>query len=96
MLTLTYIKQQLTVLKPILQKKYPLANMAIFGSYARNEATEKSDVDVLVELNGKIGIQFIDMADEIEACLGIKTDIITKNSLKSNYYEHIKQDLIYI
>lgn len=70
--------------------------MAIFGSYARNEATEKSDVDVLVELNGKIGIQFIDMADEIEAFLGIKTDVITKNSLKSNYYEHIKQDLIYV
>lgn len=96
MLTLAHIKQQLTLLKPILQAKYPLATMAIFGSYARNEATEKSDVDVLVELNGKIGIKFIDLAEEIEACLGIKTDVISKNGLKANYYEHIKEDLIYV
>lgn len=96
MLTLNEIKQQLSQLKPVLQQKYPLTSLAIFGSYARNEATEKSDVDVLVEFNGKIGIQFIDLADEIEACLGIRTDVITKNSLKPNYFEHIKEDLIYV
>ena len=96
MLTLTYITQRLASIKPTLQAKYPIASLAVFGSYARNEATEKSDVDVLVELNGKIGIKFIDLADEIEACLGVKTDVITKNGLKSNYYQHIKQDLIYV
>lgn len=96
MLTLAYITQRLALIKPTLQAKYPIASLAVFGSYARIEATEKSDVDVLVELNGKIGIKFIDLADEIEACLGVKTDVITKNSLKSNYYEHIKQNLIYV
>jgi predicted nucleotidyltransferase len=73
-----------------------LSALAIFGSYARNEATESSDVDVLVELNGKIGIKFIDLAEEIEACLGIKTDVISKNGLKSTYFERIKGDLIYV
>lgn len=96
MLTLNQIIQKLTALKPILQQKYPLASLAIFGSYARNEANENSDVDVLVEFNGKIGIQFVDLADEIESCIGIKTDVISKNSLKTNYYEHTKQDVIYI
>jgi predicted nucleotidyltransferase len=96
MLSLQDIKLQLAAIKPILQAKYPLSALAIFGSYARNEATESSDVDVLVELNGKIGIKFIDLAEEIEACLGIKTDVISKNGLKSTYFERIKGDLIYV
>jgi predicted nucleotidyltransferase len=96
MLSLQDIKLQLAALKPVLQAKYPLSALAIFGSYARNEATESSDVDVLIELNGKIGIKFIDLAEEIEACLGIKTDVISRNGLKSNYFERIKDDLIYV
>jgi predicted nucleotidyltransferase len=96
MLSLQDIKLQLAAIKPVLQAKYPLSALAIFGSYARNEATESSDVDVLVELNGKIGIKFIDLAEEIEACLGTKTDVISRNGLKSNYFEHIKEDLIYV
>jgi predicted nucleotidyltransferase len=96
MASLQDIKLQLAAIKPILQAKYPLSALAIFGSYARNEATESSDVDVLVELNGKIGIKFIDLAEEIEACLGIKTDVISKNGLKSTYFERIKGDLIYV
>jgi len=96
MLSLQDIKLQLAAIKPILQAKYPLSALAIFGSYARNEATESSDVDVLIELNGKIGIKFIDLAEEIEACLGIKTDVISKNGLKSTYFERIKGDLIYV
>jgi len=56
-LTLTNAKQQLASLNPILQTKFPLVNLAIFGSYSRNEVTEKSDVDVLVELDGKIEIK---------------------------------------
>jgi predicted nucleotidyltransferase len=96
MLSIHDIKLQLAALKPVLQAKYPLSALAIFGSYARNEATESSDVDVLVELNGKIGIRFIDLAEEIEACLGIKTDVISKSGLKSTYFEHIKGDLIYV
>jgi hypothetical protein len=96
MVSLQDIKLQLAAIKPILQAKYPLSALAIFGSYARNEATVSSDVDVLVELNGKIGIKFIDLAEEIEACLGIKTDVISRNGLKSNYFERIKDDLIYV
>lgn len=96
MITLTNILQRLRELKPKLQEKYPISSIAIFGSYARNEAIETSDVDVLVEFNGKIGIKFIDLADEIETCLGIKTDVISKNGLKINYYDRIKEDLIYV
>jgi len=96
MKTQHYIKAKLAELKPILQQKYPVAEVALFGSYARNEQTEKSDVDVMVVLNGKMGIDFYRMADEIEAYLGIKTEVSSKNGIKPRYFESIKPDLIYV
>lgn len=96
MTTLTQIKNKLTVLKPILQEKYPLESIAIFGSYARNEQTEASDVDVMVELNGKLGMGFITMANEIEDYLGIKTDVLTKKSMKPKFFARIENNLIYV
>ncbi len=95
MTTLTQIKNKLTVLKPILQEKYPLESIAIFGSYACNEQTEESDVDVMVELNGFMCVQFLDMADEIEEYLGIKTDVIKKQYIKPKFYQRIENNLIY-
>lgn len=96
MLTLGLIKQKLAELKPKLQEKYPVGKIAIFGSYARNEATEESDVDVMVEITGTIGIGFISMANEIEDYLGIKTDVVSTRAIKPRIMEYIKKDLIYV
>lgn len=76
--------------------KYPLETIALFGSYARNDATDGSDVDILVELNGKMGFSFFDMAEEIEKELGVKTDVITKPSLREKFFDLIRKDLIYV
>jgi predicted nucleotidyltransferase len=96
MKTQEYIKTKLTELKPILQQKYPVARIALFGSYARNEQTEASDVDVMIELNGKIGLKFVTLANEIENYLGIKTDVVSKNGIKPQYFKLLKDDLIYV
>lgn len=90
------ILSKLRALKPELQKKYPLESIALFGSYARDEADENSDVDLLVELNGRMGIEFIDMANEIEDNLGLKTEVLTKVSLRERFLNLIKPDLIYV
>ena len=82
--------------KTSLLQKYPIASIAIFGSYARNTQTEKSDVDVLVEFHGRIGIAFIDLANEIERLLGVKTDLVSKNAIKPKYFDAIKPDLTYV
>ena len=39
--------------------------MGVFGSYARGEATENSDIDIAVELSGPMGLNFVAMANEI-------------------------------
>ena len=96
MKTLQEIRQILIHHKSNLFAQYPIRSLAIFGSIARNEQSEKSDLDILVELDGKIGIRFIDLADEIEAITGIKVDLVSKKGIKDKYLNSITSDLIYV
>lgn len=96
MLTLQNILQILRQHKPELQRKYPIGRVGVFGSYARGEATDKSDIDITVEINGHMGLSFIAMADEIEALLGIKTDVIPKRSIKPKYLPYVEKDIVYV
>lgn len=56
MYTLETIMDKLRQYKPELQRKYPISRLGVFSSYARGEATENSDIDVAVELNGPMGL----------------------------------------
>jgi hypothetical protein len=62
------IKRNLTELK----KKYPIHQFFLFGSYARDEQTEISDIDIMVELEKPIGLNFVHLALELEALLNKK------------------------
>ena len=72
MYTLQSILEILRQYMPELQRKYPVFSLGVFGSYARGEATDKSDIDIVVEISAPMGLNFIDMADEIEELLGKK------------------------
>jgi predicted nucleotidyltransferase len=96
MYTVAAIKNILARHKYLLAEKYPIKNIAIFGSYSRNEQKEKSDIDILVEFNGPIGIEFIDLAEELEKILHSRVDLISKNGIKKAYYKYIEKDLIYV
>ncbi len=65
-------------------RKYRLAAVYVFGSYARGEATADSDVDLLVDLCGSVikGLNFVNLYNELEAALGIGIDIVTADSLQ--------------
>jgi uncharacterized protein len=82
--------------KVLLLQKYPIATIAIFGSYSRNSQTENSDIDILVEFDGRIGVAFIDLANEIEKFLGVKTDLVSRRAIKQKYFEAIQSDLTYV
>jgi predicted nucleotidyltransferase len=86
MKTLLEIKSTLGKHRQYLFRSYPIESMAIFGSYARSEQTDDSDVDIIVEFNDKIGIRFIDLADEIEKLIGHKVEnpvkVTTRNRSK--------------
>ena len=82
--------------KQYLFNDYPITSLAIFGSYARKEQHEKSDLDILVEFRDKIGVRFIDLAEEIEELIGSKVDLVSRNGIKDKYFQAINSDLIYV
>ncbi len=96
MYTLEAIIEKLKKHKPELQKKYPVSRLGVFGSYARREATEKSDIDIAVEINGTMGLSFVAMAEEIENLFGIKTDVIPLRSIKPHYLQYVEKDIVYV
>ena len=97
MKTLSEIKEILRKHKKELKEKYKVKSIAIFGSYARGEQTEKSDIDIMVEFYEPIGLKIVDLKDYLESILNVKVDLITKNSIHNPYVKKsIEEDLIYI
>ena len=80
------------------RERFGVSSIAIFGSYARGEETELSDVDILVEFERPIGWEIVDLKDYLESLLGVRVDLITKNAAMSrrNLWEHIRRDLVYV
>ena len=83
--------------KPSLEKKYGVKDLALFGSYSRNTAVAgKSDVDVMVDFAKPIGLAFVDLADELELLLKMKVDLVSRGGIKPKYFSVIEPDLIYV
>ena len=89
------LENKLKELKPLLEKQYKVKKLGYFGSYARNEANEDSDVDILVEFSGDVGWEFLDLKDFLENNLNTKVDLVTMNALKPQLKEEILKDVIY-
>ncbi len=96
MKTLQEVKTLLSNHKSSLFNDYPIKSMAIFGSYSRKEQNDSSDLDILVEFSDKIGIRFIDLADDLEKIVGFKIDLVSKKGIKEKYLKSINSDLIYV
>lgn len=96
MISLNQIKSLLSSNRDRLFREYPLANMAVFGSFARNEQREDSDVDILVEFKTPVGMEFIDLADDLEGILHRKVDLVSKNGIKPKYFAVIQNQLSYV
>ena len=82
--------------KLYLADRYHLTSLGIFGSFAREDFQEDSDIDILIDYDQPIGMEFIDLADELEKILARKVDLVSKNGIKPKYYEEILKDLIYV
>ncbi|HLP15976.1 MAG TPA: nucleotidyltransferase family protein [Bacteroidota bacterium] len=82
--------------KQDLISRYHLKAIGIFGSCTRDDFREDSDVDILIEYENPMGMEFIDLADELERLLKRKVDLVSRNGIKPKYFEEIKKDLIYV
>ena len=96
MLTLRQILDRIQAHKASLGKKYSIRSIAVFGSYVRQEQSSKSDIDVLVEFERPPGLDFVDLADELEVILGAPVDLVSRGALSQRGYESIAPDLRYV
>lgn len=72
---------RLRELKPLLDK-LGVKRLRIFGSVARDEADEKSDIDLIVDLSaGKDLLDFIAVKQDLAEALGVHVDLATTNGL---------------
>jgi len=99
-LCLMYNKDQiLSILrtkKPDLQARYPISELGLFGSYARGDNSSSSDIDILVDFNGPIGIRFIRLAHELEDLFHQKVDLISRKGIKPRYMPFVEKNLIHV
>lgn len=77
----------------------PVLKAYLFGSYGRGMADNKSDIDILVDLDysQKIGLQFIQMKIDLEKLLNNKVDLVSSNGM-SKYIKplvDVEKRLIY-
>jgi len=80
--------------KPELARRFGVRRLAIFGSYARGEQREESDVDILVEVDPSIGLGFVDLAESIESLLGLRSEVVSRRAIKHRNWEVIEKELI--
>jgi len=79
-------------------KNYNPQKVGIFGSYARSENDENSDIDILVKFkHTKSLLELVRIENELSEKLGIKVDLVTDGAIQNKKLkEYINQDLILI
>lgn len=79
-------------------RNYGVKALGIFGSFVRNEQTEQSDVDLLVDFSPEKETyrNFIDLAYFMEDLLGRRVEIITRNGLSPYIGPHILKEVEYV
>lgn len=81
--------------KPELMRRFGVARLCLFGSTARGEAREDSDVDVLVDFDGPatsrryFGVQFF-----LEDLLGHPVDLVTEKALRAELQPYVRKDCV--
>jgi hypothetical protein len=92
-------EQILSILKEKKQElaaKYPISELGLFGSYARGDYNEQSDIDILVDFNGRIGIGFISLAHDLEDIFNTKIDLVSRKGIKPAYLPFVEKSLIHV
>ncbi|WP_068818410.1 nucleotidyltransferase family protein [Phormidesmis priestleyi] len=99
MKSLAEIKQQLERAKPLIQQKYHVTQLGVFGSYVRGEQTQESDIDVLVEFEPgfRFGLlTFCELENHLSDLLELKVDLVMKKGLKPYIGEQILREVVYL
>jgi predicted nucleotidyltransferase len=82
---------------PALREKYRLESLAVFGSMARGDDREGSDVDILVAFEGRADFdRFMGLKLDLEDLLHRPVDLGTLDTLRPEMRAQVERDLIHV
>jgi uncharacterized protein len=96
MLTKLEIENKLQEIKPVLTDKFHVSSIGYFGSYSTGQQNEQSDLDLLVEFSEPVGWEFFTLERFLDQTMGLRVDLVTRNSLKEQIKESILKQVRYI
>jgi predicted nucleotidyltransferase len=76
-----------------LLKKYHVKKIGLFGSYIRDEATSKSDIDLLVDFEEKTFDNYIELVFELEKIFNRKVDLLTEKGISPYILPYISNEV---
>ena len=80
---------------PILEEKYKVQSLQIFGSYVRGEQGKDSDLDILVEFHEVIDLfEFLELEEYLSEVLSVKVDLVMKETLKPSIKDKILAEAV--
>ena len=89
------IMEKLRKNKPVVEKKYGVKNLEVFGSYIRGEQKKGSDFDILVEFHRTIDLfKYIELENFLSKKLGVKVDLVMKDTLKPRIKDSILKEAV--
>ena len=92
-----YLLKVLKELSQEVKEKYRAKIKGIFGSYAKGEERENSDLDVLVEFASDADlIHFVGLSLFLEEKLGIKVDVVPYDTVREEIKERVFGEVIYL
>jgi hypothetical protein len=77
-----------------LRTRYHITRMALFGSYARGDQREDSDIDILIDVDPSIGLRFVTLANELESLLGNSVELVTSRAVNPKMKQILEADCI--
>jgi predicted nucleotidyltransferase len=97
MKTFEEIKRVLEEHKKEIEQNYFIKEIGVFGSYVKNENTDSSDVDILVDFSKIPSLfKFVNLENYLSDLLGVKVDLVMKAALKPNIGKYILNEVIYL
>jgi len=76
-----------------LRREFGVKRIGVFGSVARDQCSDLSDVDLVVEFSRPIGFRFMDLADYLEDLFGRKVDLLTSAGVEAIRSEQIARSI---
>ena len=93
MLTREKILEVLQVKYPLFAAEFGISKIGLFGSFAKGEPAETSDIDIVVEFEHSIGFRFIELAEYLENLLGRKVDVLTPAGIQGIRIERVAKSI---